>query len=92
MLKPDLIKIMAAKTGLPKKETSAIIELVLSGMSAAISTSGKILISGFGTFYVSRRSIRRGINPRTGQEIQIGECLIPRFKPARKLIMKLNAK
>jgi DNA-binding protein HU-beta len=36
-------------------------------------------VSGFGKFHVSERGARMGVNPRTGERIQIAASRVPRF-------------
>jgi DNA-binding protein HU-beta len=44
-----------------------------------------VQIVGFGTFSVTEREPREGINPRTGDKIQIGVSKSVRFKAGSKL-------
>ena len=39
----------------------------------------EVTISGFGKFHVSERGARQGVNPRTGERIQIAAARVPRF-------------
>ena len=36
-------------------------------------------LTGFGKFHVAERGARQGVNPRTGEAIEIGATRIPRF-------------
>jgi DNA-binding protein HU-beta len=38
-----------------------------------------VTVAGFGKFHVSNRGARRGVNPRTGERIQIAASRVPRF-------------
>jgi len=38
-----------------------------------------VTVSGFGKFHVSERGARAGVNPRTGERIQIAASRVPRF-------------
>jgi nucleoid DNA-binding protein len=45
----------------------------------------EVVALGFGTFQCSQRKARTGRNPRSGKEINIPACSVPRFKPGNKL-------
>jgi DNA-binding protein HU-beta len=49
-----------------------------------------ILLVGFGTFTVKRRSARQGRNPRTGETIQIKASNVPGFKAGKALKEAVN--
>lgn len=42
-------------------------------------------MSGFGTFSVSKRPARLGINPVTKQKINLPETRVPKFKAGKQL-------
>lgn len=46
----------------------------------ALKGGEKVAIAGFGTFSVSKRAGRTGVNPRTGAKIQIPAMKVPKFK------------
>ncbi|MDD4153662.1 MAG: HU family DNA-binding protein, partial [bacterium] len=45
----------------------------------------KITLVGFGTFGVKERAARTGINPQTGEKINIAASKVPFFKPGTEL-------
>jgi DNA-binding protein HU-beta len=45
----------------------------------------KVILVGFGTFSVSKRSARKGRNPQTGKEISIPAKKVVRFKAGADL-------
>jgi DNA-binding protein HU-beta len=85
MTKADLIAAVAAEADV----TQAVVEKVLSALTdtieKALKKGDKITLTGFGTFQCARRAARTGRNPRTGKEISIAACSVPRFKPGNKL-------
>ena len=44
-----------------------------------IAVAMVLLGSGFGKFHVSDRGARLGVNPRTGERIQVAASRVPRF-------------
>ena len=53
MTKSDLIKIIAKKAHLTKKASNDAIESVFEEITRALTKGNKVVLSGFGTFYIS---------------------------------------
>ena len=51
---------------------------------------GKIALLGFGTFSVSEKAARKGINPKTKETIEIPARKVVKFKPGSELNEKDN--
>ncbi len=85
MNKSDLIQALALDADLPLRKSEEIINLVFETMSNALSTGARIEIRGFGSFLVKRYKGYTGRNPKTGQEIVIGEKRLPFFKTGKEL-------
>lgn len=85
MNKSDLISKVAAKTDLTKKAAADVVEAVLESISEALVAGERVTLVGFGTFEVRDRAARRGVNPSTGQPIQIPASRVPAFKAGRSL-------
>ena len=64
-----------------EKALNAVLDAIISG----IKKEGSVQIVGFGTFSVSSREARTGVNPRTGEKIQIKASKNVRFKSGAKL-------
>lgn len=71
MNKTDLITKIAAEGGISKRQASKLLDIVLSAISGSLAEGNKVTIPKFGTFKVSDRVARVGINPRTGKLIKI---------------------
>ncbi|MBQ6437856.1 HU family DNA-binding protein [bacterium] len=54
MTKSQLIAIVAKKSKMSKRAAEEVVELVLAEMSGSLSKGEKIVLSNFGTFYVSK--------------------------------------
>jgi len=83
--KCDLITQVAEKTGLTRKAASEAVESVFSVISDALAKGEKVTLVGFGTFEVRERAPRRGVNPATGQAIEIPATRVPAFKAGKSL-------
>ena len=66
------------------------VDSALECIKDALSRGEKISINGFGTFEVKGRKARAGINPATGQAIQIPAKKAVRFRPAQALKEAVN--
>ncbi len=52
---------------------------------AAGAKKGPVQLVGFGTFKVSKRKARTGLNPRTGEKIKIPAKKVLTFKASKNL-------
>lgn len=85
MTKEDLIEIMIKKTGCTKKCAADCLNTILDEMTKALSKGEQVVLTGFGTFRVTKRAARTGRNPKTGETIQIPAGKVPRFKAGKGL-------
>ena len=79
MTKSELIDQVADRAELTKQEATKAVEAVLATVSDALRRGSEVTVSGFGKFHVSERGARLGVNPRTGERIQIAASRVPRF-------------
>jgi DNA-binding protein HU-beta len=86
MNKSDIISKMATDAGITKAQAQAALKSILDASKQALKNGDKFTLQGFGTFYVSERRARKGRNPQTGKEINIGAKKVGRFRagPALK--------
>lgn len=86
MNKSELIDAMAADAGISKAAAKAALESFVSNVTTTLSKKdGKISLVGFGTFSVSERAARQGINPATKQPINIAAKTVAKFKAGAEL-------
>ena len=85
MNRADLVAILARGAGGSKGAAERALTAFLSGIRDGLRNGGTVTISGFGTFVVARRAVRRGRHPRTGKAITIPSARVPRFRPSRAL-------
>jgi DNA-binding protein HU-beta len=78
MTKADFIDRVAGKMG-SKREAAEAVETVLDGISDALANGEEVNFTGFGKFHVTERSARQGVNPATGEKIQIAASKAPKF-------------
>jgi len=90
MNKGDLIAKIQGDAELTKGQAEAALNAVLDGIAGALKSGDSVSLIGFGTFSVNNRPARQGINPRTGETIQIAAKNVAKFKPGKKLSESLN--
>ncbi|MHB1000575.1 MAG: HU family DNA-binding protein [Armatimonadota bacterium] len=91
MTKPELIDMVAKKTGMKKKDVTTTIDAMLDTITESLGNKEQVSLGGFGTFDVRTRGERAGRNPRTGEQITIPESTSCAFRPGRKLKESLSA-
>jgi len=90
MTKAELIEAVAGKAGVSKAAAEKVLKAFMEEVKTGIKKGERITLVGFGTFYAAERPARTGRNPRTGEEIQIPACTVPKFKAGKALKDELN--
>jgi len=85
MTKAELIGVVASKTELSKKDSEKAVSAVVEAITEALVKGDKVSLVGFGSFEVKTRGARKGINPRTKEEITIAASKLPSFKAGKAL-------
>lgn len=85
MNKTDLTNAVAAKTGLTKADAKKAVEAGIEAITEALKSGDKVALIGFGTFAISERPAREGVNPRTKEKINIAAKKLVKFKPGAEL-------
>ena len=86
MTKQDLVNAAASAAGVTKKDAASVLDAVLEAVTKSLKKGESVTITGFGTFRVSKRAARTGVNPRNpGEKIKIPAMKLPAFKAGNKL-------
>lgn len=85
MHKAGLVDAVHAKLGGTKKIAEEAVDTVFDTIMKMLGQGDEVSVSGFGSFFVKKRSSRAGVNPRTGQKIQIAETVTPKFRAGKAL-------
>ena len=91
MNKAELVAAVAEKTNFTKKDAELAINAVVASIEEALVKGEKVQLVGFGTFEVSERPARTGINPQTKKPITIAASKNPKFKAGKALKDVVNA-
>jgi DNA-binding protein HU-beta len=85
MNKSELINSLSEETTFSKKDVSRVLDSLTRIIERTLKKGEKVSITGFGSFWLSRRPARKGINPATKERINLPEVNVPRFKAGKNL-------
>ena len=85
MTKADFVSAVADRMGRPKTEAQEAVDAVFETIQSTLQRGEDVALTGFGTFSVTERKAREGINPRTGESIHIAAKKTPKFKAGKSL-------
>lgn len=86
MKKDDLVEGLYKDANLStKKQAGEIVDWFFSTITKALAKGEDVAITGFGTFKTVKRAARMGINPKTGERIQIPAMTKPKFSAGKLL-------
>ncbi|MBP7898997.1 MAG: HU family DNA-binding protein [Candidatus Gracilibacteria bacterium] len=86
MTKQDLVNTAANAASVTKKAAGEVLDAVLAHITKSLKRGESVTITGFGTFRVSKRQARTGVNPRNpSMKIKIPAMKLPAFKAGKSL-------
>ena len=91
MTKEMISEALQAKTNLDRGQAKDAVEIFLSCIKDALINGERASLVGFGTFYTKTRLARNGLNPKTGEPINIPEKRVVVFKPGKEFRGRVNA-
>jgi DNA-binding protein HU-beta len=77
--KSELIEQVADRADIKRSEAEAAVNALTEVVKEALQRGGDVAITGFGKFSVAERGARQGVNPQTGERIQIAASKAPKF-------------
>lgn len=90
MNKTELVNAISEKSGLSKSDSKKALDATVEAIAQALKDGDKVALIGFGTFSVSERPERQGINPSTKETITIAAKKIAKFKAGSDLDTAIN--
>ena len=85
MTKQEFISQVRERAELSSGDATKAVDAFLATIEDTLKREGEVAFTGFGKFSVSHRSARQGVNPQTGERIQIAASKVPRFTAGSKL-------
>jgi DNA-binding protein HU-beta len=89
--KSEFVDRVADQSGLGKSEAGKAVDAALKVIEETLSRGGEVNFTGFGKFTVADRGARQGVNPQTGERIEIAASKVPRFSAGSALKSAVKA-
>jgi DNA-binding protein HU-beta len=90
MTKSELVSAMSEKAGITQAAAADALDAFVSVVTSTLQEGGAVALPDLGKFSVSDRAARQGVNPSTGERIQIAASKAAKFSAAAKLKRTLN--
>ena len=91
MTKTELINQLASKLNVSKKMAAEMLGTFIDVVTDSLTKDNPVRVQGFGTFFISKREARDGVNPQNpSQKIKIPARNVPSFKAGSDLKKKVN--
>jgi len=85
MNKAELVDAIASYSKLPKASCKKMLEGFVDSITKALKKGKSVVLTNFGTFVVSNRKRRIGVNPSTGRKMEIPAKKVPKFRAGKNL-------
>lgn len=79
MTKQEFVDAVADRAGISKRDAGEAVDAVLETLTDTLKAGDSVTFTGFGKFSSSARAARMGVNPRTGERVQIQATTVPKF-------------
>ena len=87
MNKTELVAKIAEGAGLSKVDAKKALDATIEAITAAVKAEDKVALVGFGTFSVTKRAARKGVNPANKKVITIPAKKVVKFKAGADLAL-----
>jgi DNA-binding protein HU-beta len=85
LTKQDFIAKVATKSGLSSRDAGKAVDAFMESVTEALKAGDSVNFTGFGKFTAAQRAARQGVNPRTGERVQIAATTVPKFTAGSQL-------
>jgi DNA-binding protein HU-beta len=89
--KQEFIASVAQRSGLASRDAQKAVDAFLDTITDTLRSGGDVNFTGFGKFSAAARAARQGVNPRTGERVQIAATTVPKFSAGSQLKAALKA-
>ena len=83
MTKSQLMTTLSEKTELSKKDVVSLMDELAALAYSEVKKEGEFVVPGFGKLVKAHRKARMGVNPATGEKIQIKAKTVVKFRLAK---------
>ena len=91
LTRADLAEAVFQKVGLPRNESSELVESVIREMIGCLERGENVKLSSFGSFGVRDKRERVGRNPKTGEVVPITPRRVLVFRASNIMKERINA-
>lgn len=92
MTRSDLIdRIAQRNSNLSADDAKWIVSAILEAISAHLVAGGRVELRNFGAFSTRVRAARTGLNPRTGEAVEVSPTRAVYFRPGKGLRARVGA-
>ncbi len=90
MTKIELVREIAAKTGLSTKDAMVIIESLMETIKTSMTNGEEVFLRGFGSFIIKHRADKTARDISKNTTVIVPAHDIPAFKPAKEFLDKVK--
>jgi DNA-binding protein HU-beta len=90
MTKSDIVAALATEAGINKAQAQAALESLIDACKQEVKAGRSFRLTGLGTFTLKQSKARQGVNPATGEKIQIKASKRMAFKAGSQVSAILN--
>jgi DNA-binding protein HU-beta len=83
--KQEFINAVANESGLSSRDAGKAVDAFLNQITSALKSGDSVTFTGFGKFSTSQRAARTGVNPRSGEKVNIPAATVPKFSAGSQL-------
>ena len=88
--KRTIVDSISSRTGLSKVRSIEVLDTLLKIIKQTLQDGDKVLISGFGKFYVKHKSPRTTRDPNTGEPLPLEARRVVLFRYSQRLRDRIN--
>jgi DNA-binding protein HU-beta len=83
--KQEFINTVAQRAGLANRDAQKAVDAFLETITDTLRNGDDVNFTGFGKFSAASRAARQGVNPRTGERVEIAATTVPKFSAGSQL-------
>lgn len=86
MNKTEFVRELESRCDTDIASRAALLRLIDAGQNIikeTLAAGESVAFAGFGTFVPVKRSAHAGVNPATGESMEIPATVVPKFKPGK---------
>ena len=85
MTKSEFVDRVASKSGLSRRDATKAVDAFLESVQETLQSGESVSFTGLGMFSAHQRNARTGVNPRTGERVEIAAATVPKFSAGSAL-------